>query len=202
MAWKCHWWVRWCSESAYFHGHMPSHMTWDDNAKDGGQPVAPYHCQGSQTQVWCHPIHWAFTCQWSQAQTPHHAGPNWIAKGLGQDIHWEDEGTIQLMAWVPLFVPGVYRRPPHNCCRLLTASSSIWKSGLVGSSPQLQHPTPQWFPAILRTQGLLGYLGNKGAVQNGLMGLIAWCIVLPGIFRGAWLTWCGSQRRMPWISHC
>ena len=95
---------------------MPSYTTWDDHSEEGGWPVALYSCQGSQTQVWHCPISQAYNCQWNKTQTPHHARPSQTAKGLGQGICHEDVETIQLVARVPLFVPGVHKWAPHNLC--------------------------------------------------------------------------------------
>ena len=166
MAWRWCRWVRLCSEFVYPHGHM----TQDNHTKEEGWPTVIYNCQGSQTQVWCHPIHQAYNCQWSQTQTSHHARPDQTAKGLGQGICWEDERTTQLVAWVPPFVPGVCRRAPCDLCTaadqetgcwFLTSHSPIVENRVVGSSSQPQCPMLQQFLAAWRPQGLLGHLGNK-----------------------------------------
>ena len=121
-------------------------MTWDDHAKEGGQPAVPYKCQGNQTQVRWYPICQAYNCQWSQTQTPYHARPNLTAKGLGQGICNKDEGTTKLVARVPVFVPGLCKRAPHDLCTsscqetgcgFLAACSPSQKIRMVGSSPSL-----------------------------------------------------------------
>ena len=74
-----------------------------------------------------------------------------MAKGLSQDICYEDEGTTQLVAKVPLFALGVYRRAPCDLCTVAgqvtgcgfqTSCSPSKNVGLVGPFTQPQCPTP------------------------------------------------------------
>ena len=192
-------------------------MTLDNRAKEEQWPVATYNCQGSHTQVHCHPIYQASN-HTGLTHTPHHTRPNQMAKGLGQGICWEDEGTTQLVAWVPHFVLEVLK---GSCT---AAGQETGCEFPASHNPSQKRLGKVLFPAsvpciaiischmeALRAFGTSGKHERRKpwpwpkpyrAVPNGPVDLITWCAALPVIFKTAWPTWCGLQRRTSWIPCC
>ena len=183
------------AQSPSTHSHMPFYTTWGDHAKEGGWPVVLYYCQGSQTQVHCFLTCWVYKSQWSQTQMQHHTRPDQTAKGWGQGIHCEDEGTTQLVARVPLFGLEVYKSAPHDLsttashetgCTFLAFCSPSWGIGIEGSSPQSQHSVLQQFPLTWAPQSCCKWSGGPYSMMCSTA----------RVSRVAWPTWCSLRRGM------
>ena len=133
--------------------------------KRGEWPSMLHNCWGNHTQVWCCPIHCAYNYG-GLTHTLHisNAGPRQMAQGVGQGICQRDRDSTHLVAWVSQSELGVLERCCQNeCttesqetgCRFLTSHTSIWESGLVGSSSQPLWTTRQKVSATWKPQELL-----------------------------------------------
>ena len=186
--------------------------------------VAHYSCWRSQTQV-CHlPSTRPKPMATSGAKPKHHT----LLDPVKQPKDWvrayarRMRESTQLVAGVPLFVPGMCRRAPCNLCtaagqetgcRFLTSHSPIQEIGVMNPPPShstLHHndslPSEGlkdcWDIRETKKEKTLALSKALQSCSKWAWGLIAWCVTLPRTFRGVWPTWCGLRRRRMTCRSC